>query len=211
MTASCNILGVMTSLPYIIMQVAELLATIRYALTYDTMTGARVCVVQGVTQGGCHRGCIRPFCDVIGKGRTCVGLPPCTWLMPHESPLARVAGFYHGSRRFLGARTSTPEAVGSCPDGCPWFLCSLFSVGCPETALVGLSGQHIMHKSMMIRVRSITPTTRVLTCMITLPTAAGTCRQPAASETDTTAEDRGRRSRSATTAAHLHPSCAVHP
>ncbi|MEW5304001.1 MAG: hypothetical protein WDW36_006644 [Sanguina aurantia] len=39
MTASCNILGVMTSLPYIIMQVAELLATIRYALTYDTMTG----------------------------------------------------------------------------------------------------------------------------------------------------------------------------
>lgn len=48
MTASCNILGVVTSLPYIIMQVAQLLATIRYALTYDTMTG----------------GCARVWCRV---------------------------------------------------------------------------------------------------------------------------------------------------
>ncbi|MEW5311493.1 MAG: hypothetical protein WDW38_003203 [Sanguina aurantia] len=39
MTASCNIAGIVTSIPYVIFQLAELSANIRYALTYDTMTG----------------------------------------------------------------------------------------------------------------------------------------------------------------------------
>lgn len=39
MTACCNILGVVTALAYVIMQLAQLLATIRYTITYDYLTG----------------------------------------------------------------------------------------------------------------------------------------------------------------------------
>lgn len=44
MTAHCNIMGVLTSVAFIILQLAGLLANIRYAVTFDDTTGARACV-----------------------------------------------------------------------------------------------------------------------------------------------------------------------
>lgn len=46
MTAHCNITGLLTALPFIVMQLANLLANIRFAVTYDNFLGGggRSCI-----------------------------------------------------------------------------------------------------------------------------------------------------------------------